>query len=261
MLIAEEYLGPIGRGITVPQLFRTADGLIYVVKLQNNCLGKKVLANEYLAAQLGTIMGLCFPPGDMIMLSDKILQQGKFRAAKFVPGPHFASLYLDKTAYAQRRTVCAAVNKQQMAGVILFDHMFHNIDRARNYRNLLVRREAEGFKIYAIDNSHLFLSGRWSADMVNKLAGEIYINHRRSYGILLKHFLSPQSFTPYVKAVREISDSKIETIINDIPAIWLNESARTVLLQFVKIRRDLVEKIAARLYALIPDKNRRTNGN
>lgn len=261
MLIAEKYLGPIGKGVTSPQLFRATNDMIYVVKLQNNCLGKKVLVNEYLAAQFGTLMGLCFPPSDFIMLNNEVLQHRKLRAIKPVSGPHFASLYLNKTAYAERKTVAAAINKEQMAGVILFDHMFHNIDRSCNYRNLLVRREAEGIRIYAIDNSHLFFSGRWATGSLNKLAGEIRINHRRSYGILLKYFLSEQSFAPYIEAVRETKNKELERIMNNIPPNWLNEAGREALLQFIIARRDLVENIAAKVCSLIPDKHRRTDVN
>lgn len=261
MLIARQYLGPVGRGVTSPQLFRAASGMVYVVKLENNCLGKKVLVNEYLAAKIGSLMGLCFPPSDVIMLESEVLQHQKLRAKHVTAGPHFASLYLDRTSYADRNSVAKAINKQQMAGVILFDHMFHNVDRTHNYRNLLVRREADGPRIYAIDNSHLFFSGRWRADSLYKLAGEIHMNHRRSYGVLLKYFLSPQSFIPYIEAVREMKNSELETIINGIPEKWLTAEARAALLEFLLIRRDKVTAIAAKLISLIPNSYRGPHTN
>ncbi|HWQ62155.1 MAG TPA: HipA family kinase, partial [Negativicutes bacterium] len=66
MLTALEHLGATARGVTSPQLFRADDGRVYVVKLQNNRLGPKVLANELIAARLGVALGLCFPPGGVI---------------------------------------------------------------------------------------------------------------------------------------------------------------------------------------------------
>ena len=50
MLEAVEYIGRVGVGVTSPSLIKGDDGFTYVVKMQNNRLGTKVLVNEYIAA-------------------------------------------------------------------------------------------------------------------------------------------------------------------------------------------------------------------
>lgn len=75
MLTAVEYLGSVGVGVTVPRVFRADDGNIYVVKLQSNPMGAKVLVNEYIACWFGERMELCFPPSDLIQIEEQVLKK------------------------------------------------------------------------------------------------------------------------------------------------------------------------------------------
>ncbi|MCX7781557.1 MAG: hypothetical protein N2491_11750 [Negativicutes bacterium] len=255
MLTATEYLGSIGIGVTSPRLFRADDGHIYVVKLQHNRLGPKVLANEYIAAKLGEELKLCFPASDLIRLeADVILKSPKLVRAGLQPGIHFACRYLSHSAYVDRRKLAKAVNKEQLAGVMLLDHLLHNVDRTWNRKNLIIRREEEGAKIYAIDNSHLFVRGRWTAETLRQLADRIIINHRRSYGILLKYYLKPADFVPYLAAVSRLSDQYISELVASIPGEWLPLAAeRQALISYLSRRRELAAAICSQLCSLIPD--------
>ena len=245
MLIAIQHLGNVGAGVTTPQFFRADDGETYVVKLQNNKLGCKVLVSEFLGAQLGKLMDLCFPISDIITIDESLLDESPALVALGVTsGRHFASRYLANAEYVKKHKLNNAINIAQMAGVMLFDHMFHNSDRTNNKKNLLMRHEADGDKIYAIDNSHLFLSGNWTLESLTTLATRISIYYRYSYGLLLKDGLSPEDFIPYVEKVMKLSDEQLEIIVKDIPEEWLTEdSEREALIQYVQIRRELVQKI------------------
>lgn len=241
MLTAKKYLGSVGIGVTTPKLFRADDGKNYVVKLQNNKLGTKVLVNEYVACWFGRHMGLCFPPGDLIQVDGKI---------------HFASQYLHKNRYVSKRDLQKAVNKGAMAGVMLFDNLFHNIDRAKNRRNLLVCREEAKDRIYAIDNSHLFIRGRWSIQSLEKLSSRIMINRWRAYGWLLTHFLVKEDFVPYVNKVKNIKDEELALLVASIPKEWLPlPKEREALFRYMVTRRNMVDEIMAALYRLIPNVN------
>jgi len=263
MLTVVEYLGSVGVGVTAPQLFRANDGKVYVVKLQNNRLGCKVLVNELIACRFAELMDLCFPPGAIIQIDEIFIQKNRrLRAARIKPGRHFASRYLNAAEYVGRRNLTRAVNKSQMAGVMLFDHMFHNVDRTWNRKNLLLRREDTLYKLYAIDNSHLFRSGRWTLALLNKLAGKIGVNKRRSFGWLLKYYLSKNDFEPYIAQVKSITNSQLRQLVSEIPEEWLPEQAeRDALLKYMITRRDKVDEIAGELIKLIPDVNRRSNIN
>ncbi len=258
VLTALEYLGAVGVGVTAPQMFRANDGKMYVVKLQNNRLGAKVLVNEYVACWFGQYMGLCFPPSDVIEISEQVLYKNpKLREAKITSKLHFASQYIHKNRYVSKRDLQKAVNKEAMAGVMLFDNMFHNTDRTKNRKNLLVCRENHRDVLYAIDNSHLFVRGRWSIRSLEKLAGRIVVNRWRAYGWLLTHFLMIEDFTPYVAKVKEIGDEELVLFVAGIPQEWLPlPQERAALLNYIIRRRNMIDDIVNALYQLIPDVNR-----
>lgn len=250
MLSAVEYIGPIGFGATSPQLFRCEDGKLYVVKLNNNKMGTKVLVNEYLAYWYAGQMELCFPPGGLVTLSPELLEKNR----RFNEGPHFASLYLSNCRYVVRQDFPKAMNKKAMAGVILFDHMFHNLDRTKNRRNLLLRREGQGYMLYAIDNSHLFVRGRWDKGSLEMLADRLFINRKRAFGWLLKYFLRAADFYRYVGKVKGMNDSCLCRFVEQIPESWLpEEKEREALFSFMQVRRDRIEDIFWRICRSIPD--------
>jgi hypothetical protein len=261
MLTALEHLGATARGVTSPQLFRADDGRVYVVKLQNNRLGPKVLANEWIATKLGEALGLCFPPGGVIKLEERVLNRSRrLAAAQVAPGRHFACRYLSGAEYLCRHNVARAVNRSEMAGVMLLDHLAHNMDRTLNRRNLLLRREADGWRIYAIDNSHFFRRALWTEETLARLAPRVRLNRHGVYGTLLRHYLQPADFAPYLAQVQDWSDQFLAAVVAGVPAEWLPHAAeREAVVKFLKARRGMAAEIVTCLTALIPDKHRGTS--
>lgn len=253
-LTAVAYFGSMKIGVTSPQLFRGSDQQLYVVKLLGNKVGPKALANEFLAAELGAQLKLCFPVSGIISIDEVLLKRSRrLRKAGIVAGPHFACKFISNAFYADRVSLSRVVNKSEMAGVMLFDHLVHNVDRTVNRKNIIIKREATGYHMYAIDHSHLFKRGRWTVAQLSDLAHDLSVNTRRTYGLLLKHFLKPEDFTPYARAIREWSDEYLAQTVAAIPEQWLAEQTeRQALLQHLIYRRDLIDQITARLVGLIP---------
>lgn len=262
MYRALQYLGPVGLGATAPQLFRAendkGDVKVCVVKLAANRLGAKVLVNELVAAQFGKWLNLCFPPGGIIDISPDIIGNSRrLKTAKVAPGWHFACEYLQGAGYVSKYSLHRAVNKEQMAGVMLFDHLFHNPDRTENRKNLLIRREAAGYKLYAIDNSHLFRRGKWTISMLQALTDTITLNYRRSYGVLLKYYLRPDHLFAYAAAVEKLDETQLVAFTDSIPAGWLPEKTeRQALLAFIAARCKKACWVAEQVSRLIPDIHR-----
>lgn len=254
MLYALEYLGEVGVGVTSPQFFRACDGNTYVVKFQNNALRSKVLVSELLAAKLGAIVGLCFPPSDLIEISEQIVNENPcLFDLGLVPGRYFASLYLTNAEYVGKDRLFKAANVSAMAGIVLFDHMLHNADRAKNQKNLLLRLEDENYIVYAIDNSHLFRSSRWNIDSLQKLGTKIKVYYYQHYRNLLKDILSAQDFVPYREKIKNLSNEIIDNIVEEIPKEWLPDEAESkALANYIKLRRDMTDEIWEKLSKFIP---------
>lgn len=265
MFRALAYIGPVGLGATSPQLFRaetvSGERKICVVKLSANRLGAKVLVNELLAARFGQWLKLCFPAGGLIDIPAEVLSKSRrLTAAGVKPGWHFGCEYLKGVSYVTKYNLHRAVNKEQMAGVMLFDHLFHNPDRTENRKNLLIRKERDGYKLYAIDNSHLFRRGKWTIDMLRDFTEKITLNHRRSYGVLLKYYLQPEHFFRYARQVTALDRDTFVRLIEEVPREWLPDNCeRQALLDFLAARSQKADWVAQRLSELIPDVNRRTN--
>lgn len=254
MIMAVEYLGRVGVGVTKPQFFRANDGNDYIVKFQDNRLCSRVVVSELFAAKIGKIMSLCFPSSDIIEIDEQILNNNPILLdVGLYPGLHFASRYLDHAEYLGKDRLCKAINTPEMAGVILFDHMFHNADRAKNQKNLLLRLEDENYRVYAIDNSHLFRSSRWTIDSFNKLGKKIKIYYYQHYRNLLKDLLSPQDFLPYIDIVKTITREQIDNVVREIPTEWLpDELDRLALVEYTKMRMEMVDEILENLCKYIP---------
>lgn len=255
MLLAIKYIGPVGRGVTRPELFRADDNCAYVVKLQNNRMGRQVLVNEYIAKEIGSKLELCFPDSGLIYLSQDGKTKLEQRLHKNINcGPHFASRFLSHSAFLTPGNITKAINRTEMAGVMFFDHLFHNIDRTHNRRNLLIRREAAGPRIYAIDHSHLFYRGRWDLPGLERMEEMIKVNGSRIYGLLLKRYLEPKNFDPYVASFLKVTDEQIFQIVSAIPTEWqVTSEQQAALVHYIIRRRQLAEAIVAAICRLIPD--------
>jgi hypothetical protein len=254
MLIATKYYGIVGAGVTLPHLFRANNKKFYIVKLQNNPLGPKVLVNELLAIKFGKLMDLCFPPGGIIQITEDTLQQNpRLMASGAQAGLHFASQLIHHTKYMEKQHLAKALNKTQLAGVILFDHLFHNADRTSNYKNLLIKQQEIGYKIVAIDNSHLFIYGKWTEKLLERLGTKIKIYYHYSYGWLLRYYLSYKDFFPYLEIVSKISNEQIEQLVQEIPLEWLpDKQEKQALINYIKLRRDRLEELWEKLSKHIP---------
>lgn len=249
MLTAVAYIGPIGRGATRPQLFRCQDGEVYVVKTQNNKLGSKVLVNEYLATRLGELLGLCFPPGDIVQVPPSLVQAERcLRCLGIAAGPHFGCRYLHGGVYVGRAALEQAKNKKQMAGVILLDHFLHNYDRTNSRCNLLIRREKDGYRLYGIDNSHAFRRGRWDVALLEALVSEVRVDRNRAYGVLMKHYLRAADYAVYADRLENMSAEFIAEMIAAIPQEWLPDAAeRQALARYLWERRCYVAPLVQAL--------------
>lgn len=260
VLEAVRYIEAVGVGVTKPHLLRASDGHLYIVKLTSNKLGPKALANEYLGSRLGELLHLSFPRAGLIHLSHSALDtMPLLRRLGAPPGVHFAVRYLSRSEYVRPWHLRQAVNRREFAGVILFDHILQNEDRTLNRRNLLARYEKQGIRLYAIDNTHLFGSGCWHRENLMRYADVVRINDRLAYGCLLRRYLKPMDFQPYLDKIHAVVPEKINAILEEIPAVWLDEDDRRSVKAVVMARLSMADRIADVLCRLIPNQHRRAD--
>lgn len=255
MLLVKEYLGEVGVGATSPLFFRADDDRTYIVKVMFNPLGGKVLASEHIAACFGRLWGLPFPDSDFFVITEKWLNEHpQFYDTAITSGIHFASRYLESVRYVTPEILPAIRNRKYAAGMLLFDHLFHNGDRAHNRKNmLLLPYDASSYTLCGIDHSHLFRSGRWTDHSLDDWAYRIRLYDQNMYGRFLSDWIYADDFTPYLHMIEQTKDSAIKEIIRSVPREWLPDpQERKALFRFLKIRFDLVDDIFHKICKRIP---------
>lgn len=258
MVIIKRDLGAVGVGVTSPRLMLGKDGRRYVVKLMTNKVGPKVLANEWLGFRLARRVGLCVPCGEMVCIPPALVHKNRsLRKMCADEGVHFGSRYMTGCEYVGRRVMRLAVNKDEVVGTMLFDHLLYNDDRTLNRKNFLARWEGRGYRIYAIDHSHLLGSGRWTEASILRRGESYAVNERRVFGWLLRHYLTREKLAPYVERILSVTDDEVAEMIAEVPPAWLTDEDRAVVLRFWQSRRGQTEEIADRIAGLAADIHRR----
>lgn len=249
MLTATEYLGNVGIGATGPDFFRADDGNIYVVKEFRNLVGKNVLINEMIAAGFGYKLKLPFPQSALIHLHHFSPERNTAESIGF------ASRYIADAVYATNENIAETANLSAMAGVLLFDHFFHNADRTNNRKNLLIAMHKKEKHIYAIDHSHLFRTGRWTPDTLQQISERICIYTNFLYGVLLRNYLTPADFQPYIQRIKAMSKADIDNIVNTVPTVWFEHSAeKAACILFIETRCRQIDAITDAIFSKIPNK-------
>lgn len=240
MLEAKEFLGNVGIGITCPFFCKATNDYLYIVKTNSSKMTNHVLISEMLGKLIGEKLNLNFPHSDIIDISTLHLEE-KYASLQF------ASQYIPYIEYLDKDNLKKATNLHEMAGTILFDHIFHNPDRVSNRKNLLF--SYLDHHIYAIDNSHLFKCSYWTNETLKKLSTQLSIYNNHLYGVLLRDMLKKSDFLPYIHEIEKTSYEDIVSIVNRIPAQWLSKDIDlSFLIEFITIRYRNIEKIAEKIF-------------
>lgn len=255
MLYAKEYLGEVGVGATSPLFFRADDDNIYIVKSMMNPLGGRILASEEIAACFGRLLSLSFPASDHLIITDEWIKERPYlNIGSITAGIHFASRYLEDVEYVTQTRLASIHNRKSVAGMILFDHLFHNADRAHNRKNmLLLPYNTSSYTLYGIDHSHLFHSGRWSEHSLNDWAYRIRLYDQNMYGAFLSDWIDADDFTAYLQIIEKLSDDTIKDVLRSVPRDWLPDyHDRKAVFDFIRVRFDLVYDIYRKICRRIP---------
>lgn len=259
MVILQKDYGRVGVGVTMPRLMEGSDGKLYIVKLAGNRIGAKALANEWLGYRLGRRCGLCIPYAEQARIAPKLLvMRTNLARQSTVDEVHFAMRYLPNCEYVGRRAMQYAINKDEVVGAMLFDHLLYNEDRTLNRKNLLAVWSWRGARIYAIDHSHLLGSGRWSAESLGERVTKIEINQRLAYGWIMRHYAGYDRLMKYAERIGSIKEEEIETILREIPTAWLSDTDKEAFRRFWQTRQSMVTEIAEKIALLATDQHRRT---
>jgi hypothetical protein len=169
------------RGGSQSRLVRCSDGVRYVVKLQNNPQGGRILANELLGTLLARKLVLPTPAPAVVNVSEEFIQNNSEMVFASVRGQRrmksglcFGSRYLilgtpktllepaleSGTDYLRANRAEEMGNIADIAGFLVFDKWTCNTD---GRQTLVVKRYSRNrLKIVMIDQGHCFNGAAWA---------------------------------------------------------------------------------------------------
>ena len=212
------------RGGAQGQLMLGADGLIYVVKFQNNPQHRRVLANELLASRLAAAAGLTAPEAELVEVSSWLVentpeleidlgrtkvrcQAGLQFGSRFVGGlmPGQVVDYLPEEQLAEVR------NLNEFAGILALDKWTGN---ANGRQAVFARKQRERrYRAVFIDFGYCFHAGEWRFEDV-PLRGVYYRND------VYREITGWESFEPWLTGLEAMPEETVWAAANEVPPEW-----------------------------------------
>lgn len=239
MLCATEFIKPMVSGISQPLLFKCDDGNFYIIKLKDNPVGIKVLANELIGNKIAQLLKLPVPAGHTIMIPPELVSASQYTRAGMHFGIHLVDGALD---YPPLELIETAVNVDCVPGMYVFDYFIANFDR--HYGNIMVKLTPLGNEILLIDQSNIFGSCQWTPEQVHLLASMVDPVYCQVHQELAHLITGRDPFGSWLDIVENIQDELLEAIIEEIPNEWnIDDEERKALLVCLTARKGKVRTI------------------
>lgn len=248
---AKTYVGKMRSGKSKPLLFETTDGTQWVVKYKNNPQGIRILVNEWVASNLAPLLSLPSPECSLIMLDKQLLEIESIfipsTTTKVEVGLSFGSRYINNADNNPTRYQMARLdNTDVIPGIIVMDTWIDNPDRddrSRNFSNIIVSPSSirSKYTLHLIDLGKVS-SSDWTANkLLNRKTALNLRGHNRLFAPLI---LGRPTFQPFLEVLESVSAEEIESVVATVPDEWsLSQEEATVLVKFLKQRRNLVREI------------------
>lgn len=236
------------RGGSQSHLIRASDNRYYIIKVQNNPQGVRVLANEMLGSSLARLLGLPVPSVAIIDLCEIIIRYSEEMVIQLERGSEPCQPGLCCGSEFNERSFAfwpnlfspdEVENPADILGMLVFDKWTSNSDR----RQLVFYRErpSELHRIMMIDQGDCFCRAKWtfSDDPAIGLCDCQKFYHR------VTHL---QDFEPWLSRLEnEVNLRMIRKIASKIPGQWYRNDRAALDDLIVKLdgRRMLVRALVA----------------
>jgi len=229
------------RGGAQAHLLEADDGHCYVVKFQNNPQHRRILINEFVAAEILTHLQIACPGHQIVQLSAEFLAanpeiylQLGTRRIPAEPGWHFGSRFpgdpdvLAVYDFIPDALLEQVANAEQFRAVLVFDRWVANADGRQciffraHLSDWLARPgippRKPGFVALMIDHGFAFNGPHW--DFPESAVTGIYA--RRA---VYKTVRSLEDFQPWIDRILHFPDEVFDKAQRQIPIEWIREDS------------------------------------
>jgi hypothetical protein len=212
------------RGGSQSHLMRASDGNFYIVKFRNNPQATRVLANEFIASQIGKILGLPVPDVAMLDVCEWLIQhtpelhvENAGLRSPLTPGIHlgirFVANPLDDLVfdYLPEHLCRNLKNLTDFPRILVLDKWLSNADGRQAV--FTKTRSQTKYRATFIDQGYCFNAGEWTFPDLT-LQGVFYRN------FVYEHVRGWDDFEPALSLAESMSFSQIAWAADQIPREW-----------------------------------------
>lgn len=250
------HLREMEQGGSDSQLFRAENGSDYVTKFKNNPQGRKILANEYMVAELGRLVGAPYPESALLRVSEEIIgaSEIKFNGEMAESGIQFGSQYManDNRTSANDPNpaqISDFINPEDIPALIVMDTLTLNDDQKTQH--IVFYPEGDGYRFWAVDYGHcLGITDPWSdlEPTKDEIVAPIEPLRERVQG--------PQPFEDPLEVLEsEVNTEVVKRIAEEMPLDeWgVDHAELGALAAFVDERRNKVRDILEGNRSMFPN--------
>lgn len=242
-----------------PHVILFNDGKEYVVKWKSSSTRKKEVVNEYVVSRLATLLSLPVIPFELVYITKEFIEKTpELNSGKddYRSGYHYGCLFIENSIVFADLTDASpskleVINRDGLAGMILFDQWVYNSDR--NINNLLLEPLENGtYFAHMIDHGRCF-PGRykWSSQTLCQKPEYRVYNHVYRWCFTLLD--NPEPLISSVQKIVSLPNESILEIIQSIPEEWeVSEEEKEALYQYLVRQKSHLPNIAAFLCKVIP---------
>jgi hypothetical protein len=219
---ARQHIRRMGGG-SQSHLMGCSDGHYYVLKLQGNPQGDRMLVNELVCAVLAEHLGLPIPRSAIVAVPNELIRESREMYTELLwgraacrPGLCFGSRYpAAETAVFDmwpRSRLEDLKNLKDIAGILAFDIWTSNLD----CRQLRFLQTSSGCRMTMFDNGDAFGRSNWT--FVDKPR---FLMNPCLY--LYDHIDSMDAFEPWLSGIEALSKKTISSVAGLVPSEWYED--------------------------------------
>lgn len=241
-VIAASYAKKIKIGSTNPFLITDTYGDSYICKVYEENIGNLHLVNELVCYELAKLLDLPIPNAKLVEFRDDFINENAdLQKRGLLSNIGFGSSVLNSVkSNITPPLLEMCQNTEIIPGIVLFDQLILNNDRATNDGNLLFDFKKK--KLYLIDHSHVFYHGTiWNKHTLKQVidSNQLLVDNynQKYYKMLTRYINGFNPFNTFLEKLETIDEVIVSNIVYSIPHEWnLSEESSEALINFILYR-------------------------
>lgn len=218
-------------------LFSFDNGKQYIVKFLKEGQ-EKVLFNEWVGYAIARFLQLPVPPSRFVEIPQSYFEGLTDGELIKYTKTQFATEYIPGCKNAHELTAPNVVNRDQLAGIIIFDYWLYNQDRTR--KNVLFKEtEDQKHQLFIIDHADIFGSFAWDNSSLSTYCRKLMKS--ATHELIAEFIEDEKAFYDQLAIIQSIPIHLLNEIVEFVPEEWgITEDDKKQVVDYLVCRRDIV---------------------